>query len=74
MTIMSLVYCHVGTPKIGEPKSKDITSIALLGEGMEHLMWNSGRNASENDLAYLPAGRSLDFQGKVRYGVWTDSN
>jgi hypothetical protein len=56
-----------GGMKLGEGRIQDL---ALVARGDERLHWNAGGNTSGgNDVAHLPAGRPIDFEGKVVYGV-----
>lgn len=47
-------------------------TVALLAEGQERLLYDNGRTntvAGEEAVAFLPAGRPLDFDGNVRFGM-----
>ncbi|MDB4632402.1 hypothetical protein OAG35_00740 [bacterium] len=45
-------------------------AVALIAEGQEQLHYDNGRTDTEEEaVAFLPAGRPLDFDGKVRYGM-----
>lgn len=46
-------------------------TVALIAEGQERLLYDNGRrtDSDEDAVAFLPAGRPLDFDGKVRYGM-----
>jgi hypothetical protein len=51
-----------------------IQALAILGNGDEKLQWNAGGSRTGgNDVANLPAGRPIDFSGKVRYGIESSS-
>ncbi|NNE90599.1 MAG: hypothetical protein HKN23_03040 [Verrucomicrobiales bacterium] len=53
-----------------ETADGEYTRVTLAAHGAEKLRWKVNRPAGdENDLAHLPAGRSLDFIAPVRYGV-----
>ncbi|MEM7387095.1 MAG: hypothetical protein AAF514_19325 [Verrucomicrobiota bacterium] len=46
-------------------------TVALMAEGQERLLYDNGRRSDtgEEAVAFLPAGRPLDFDGKVRFGM-----
>ena len=46
-------------------------TVALIAEGKERLLYDNGRrtDTKEEAVAFLPAGRPLDFDVKVRYGM-----
>ncbi|MEN9020162.1 MAG: hypothetical protein ABF370_06600 [Verrucomicrobiales bacterium] len=45
-------------------------AVALITEGQEQLHYDNSRTDTEEEaVAFLPAGRPLDFDGKVRYGM-----
>ena len=48
-----------------------ITRLLLSGEGTERLSWAAPQPPAGtlSEVAFLPAGRSIDFDGKVRYGL-----
>ncbi len=48
-----------------------ITRLILSGEGTERLTWNAPQppTGTLSEVAFLPAGRSINFDGKVRYGL-----
>jgi hypothetical protein len=48
-----------------------ITRVSLLAHGTEKLTWGNplAKMMGEEDVAHLPAGRAIDFDGRVVYGV-----
>jgi hypothetical protein len=48
-----------------------IQEIAILAEGTERLRWGNAEHyhGVANPVANLPAGRPIDFEGRVRYGL-----
>jgi hypothetical protein len=54
-----------------EIRERRVTRLLLLARGSEKLTWGHARAplAGESDLAHLPAGRPIDFNGEVRYGI-----
>jgi hypothetical protein len=54
-----------------EVREKRVTRLLLLARGSEKLHWGNtyANQKGENDVAHLPAGRAIDFNGEVRYGI-----
>jgi hypothetical protein len=54
-----------------EIRERRVTRLLLLARGTEKLKWGHARAnlAGESDVAHLPAGRPIDFNGEVRYGL-----
>jgi hypothetical protein len=48
-----------------------IVRISLVARGTEKLTWRNpfAKQMGEEDVAHLPAGRAIDFEGRVVYGV-----
>ena len=54
-----------------EVEGNRITRLILSGEGTERLSWSAPQPpaGSLSEVAFLPAGRFINFDGKVRYGL-----
>jgi hypothetical protein len=56
---------------MAELRGSRVTRVSLLARGTEKLTWRNplAKMMGEEDVAHLPAGRAIDFDGRVVYGV-----
>lgn len=64
-----------GAIEFNDDDHSAISKLTFIAVGSERLSWNRGSDQEDGlqNVADLPAGRRIDFQGKVRYGMMSET-